>query len=98
MSQLDMTRSLTENFTNDLMTKSLDISLLEQTNSLMDTSVISEVIDAPVKQTNVNLNNSINNNNNISCSMNGNFYNEQPNNVTTQFPMVTASVSYLRKL
>lgn len=90
MSQLDMTRSLTENFTNDLMTKSLDPSLLD--TSSLNISSVSEIIDAPpaVKQLpSSSVNNLVNNMNN-----NGNFYNEQPNSVPTQFPMVTASVSF----
>lgn len=87
MTQLDMTRSLTENFTNDLMTKSLDPSLLEMNCTLLDISVVSEEIDAPVKQVNIQTNN-------VASNLNGNFYNEQSNNVTTQFPMVTASVRF----
>lgn len=91
MSQLDMTRSLTENFTNDLMTKSLDPSLLDA--SSLNSSSVSEIIDAPlVNQLPSSINNNLVNNNNINS--NGNFYNEQPNNVTTQFPMVTASVCF----
>lgn len=73
MSQLDMTKSLTENFTSDLMTRSLDPSLLD--TSAMSISTVSEISEIPITKT-VN---------------NGNFYNEQPI-VTTQFPMVTASV------
>lgn len=92
MSQLDMTRSLTENFTNDLMTKSLDPSLLEASGSTLDISNVSEIFDGPVKQTPVQTNAS-NNTTNERLNGNGNFYNEQSNNVTTQFPMVTASVS-----
>lgn len=88
MTQLDMTRSLTENFTNDLMTKSLDPSLLELNCTLLDNSVVTEEIDAPVKQVNIQANN------NVASNLNGNFYNEQSNNVTTQFPMVTASVRF----
>lgn len=86
MTQLDMTRSLTENFTNDLMTKSLDPSLLEMNCTLLDISIMPEEIDTPVKQVNTQTNN------NVTSNLNGNFYNEQSNNVTTQFPMVTASV------
>jgi hypothetical protein len=76
MSQLDMTKSLSENFTNDLMTRSLDSSLID---SSVLSNTLTEVNETPTKPVAVD---------------NGNFYNEQPV-VTSQFPMVTASVRAL---